>query len=67
MNAMKVVKLIERYANCPRCGHDKISVTGGIEVTVGKFIRHCRCGHWISVTEVDDGGEDIIEEGDEQS
>lgn len=54
MNAVKSVKLIRKYANCPNCGSDKIgNGEGTLEIDDDTFKRTCKCGWSVEVDEND--------------
>jgi hypothetical protein len=41
----KAIELINRFAECPKCGCDKIGAdAGGIEIEGDLFRRFCGCG-----------------------
>lgn len=45
MDAMKTMKLMEKYINCPECGNDKIgNGQGTLHVGEDTFTRTCKCG-----------------------
>lgn len=54
MNFDKVLKLMRKYNNCPKCGHDKIgNGEGKILIEDEIFIRECKCGFKVIVDEND--------------
>ena len=58
MNALKTMKLMEKYTTCASCGSDKIgSGAGALIVGDYMFTRSCQCGWDITV---DENGKEII-------
>lgn len=52
MEAFKVVKLINKYGNCPVCDNDKVgNGEGTLIVEDNVFTRTCKCGFKIIVNE----------------
>jgi transcription elongation factor Elf1 len=52
MNAVKAAELIKKYAKCPDCGSELVGKNQGVlEITDNKFLRKCKCGFKIEVTE----------------
>lgn len=54
MNALKTMKLMEKYTHCACCGSDKIGAgAGSLIVEDDTFTRSCACGWTIAVDEDD--------------
>jgi len=52
VEAFKVIRPINKYANCPVCGNDKVGNGEGILVVEeDTFKRSCKCGFKITVNE----------------
>lgn len=55
MNWLKSMELMEKYADCPKCGNEYIgNGQGGIVVEDDTFRRWCKCGFDITVNEDDE-------------
>ena len=54
MNAAKTMKLLRKYAKCPKCGSELLgNGKGSLEVTDDTFKRTCKCGWNIKVNQED--------------
>ena len=52
MIVRNVIRLLEKYENCPDCGNNKIgSGEGNLIVGGSTFIRTCKCGYKIVAIE----------------
>lgn len=52
MNAFKVLQIMKKYNNCPKCGSDQIgNGEGKIAVENDTFTRGCKCGFEITLDE----------------
>lgn len=52
MNGWKSVQLIRKYAECPKCGNDKVgNGEGTLIIEDDTFTRTCKCGWSIEVKE----------------
>lgn len=52
MNAITVLKLMEKYKNCPDCGNGQIgNGEGALVVEETTFTRKCKCGFKITLNE----------------
>lgn len=51
MNIADSLKLMEQYAQCPKCKSDKVgNGAGTLEVDGGLFRRTCKCGWSVTVS-----------------
>ena len=52
MNAMKVIKLMDKYSKCKECGNTSVgNGEGTLSITDSVYKRTCKCGWPIEVTE----------------
>jgi iron(III) transport system ATP-binding protein len=52
MNAFKLLEIMPKYENCPRCGSSKVgNGSGKIIIEDDTFTRECKCGFKITVHE----------------
>ena len=52
MNAVKAMKVSQKYAVCPDCGNGLIgNGQGSIVIDETTFMRTCRCGFHITIDE----------------
>lgn len=50
INAVSAIKLMQKYADCPNCGNDKVgNGQGKLIIEDDTFTRECRCGFNITV------------------
>lgn len=58
-----VIKLMEKYSDCPKCGNEYIgNGQGGIVVEENTFTRWCRCGFDITINKDDE----IVKENEDK-
>ena len=57
MNCMKVLALMQKYADCPSCGNSMLgNGEGKLIAEDNTFTRECKCGFKITT---DEGGNEI--------
>lgn len=57
MDALKVLKIMPKYNNCPKCGNGKVgNGEGKLIVEDDTFTRECNCGF---KTTLDENGKEI--------
>lgn len=57
MNAFKLMDIMKKYEQCPKCGSNTIGKgQGGVIVDDNTFTRSCKCGFKMKVNE---DGEEI--------
>lgn len=53
MNIQRIIKLLDIYANCPRCANEMLGEKeGNLEITENTFTRECfTCGFKVKIEE----------------
>lgn len=52
MNSFKLIPIMEKFNNCPKCGNDKIGDGEGKLIAEDDiFIRGCKCGFEVILNE----------------
>ncbi len=53
MNAMRALFFMKQYSKCPNCGNEKVAGgEGTISIEEDTFVRICKCGYRIKITEL---------------